>query len=183
MTEQHEKEAPLWANWIGIMAIVFGILLAAVQGTELTRTYVLQPGSAATLDKPPRCPEYDLEKDGLSVEYCHAMADGIKSRILTTPDWFRSLQGTVACITIIIALGSVLVGIALIDNRAWALNAAVIIFSGLIISDLVLFVAAYNAGPVVRDLYLWNLIVWIVIHLMLAAATIAGYHEEKLAAG
>jgi len=180
MTQVIDKsESPYWANWLGIMTIVFGILLAAMHGTELTRQHVLEPVSAAVQDIPPRCPEFDLEKDGLSVEYCQAMATHIKSQIVATPIWFRDLQIKLSATGIIIALISIYVGIALIDNRRWAPKAAAVIFSVLILIDITGFLAVYNSGPLLRSIYLWNIFLWLAIHFMMTAAVIAGIHEEQ----
>lgn len=179
MTQVIDKsESPNWANWLGIMTIVFGILLTAMHGTELTRQYVLEPDSAAVREIPPRCPEYELEKDGLSVEYCQAMAAHIKSQIVATPIWFRELQIKLSATGIIVALISVYVGIALIDNRSWAAKTAVVIFSTLILIDITGFLAVYNSGPLLRSIYLWNIFLWLAIHFMMIAAVFAGIHED-----
>lgn len=173
-----KSESPHWANWLGIMAIVFGILLFAMHGTEILRLLVHEPGSAAVQNIPPRCPEYDLEKDGLSVEYCEALVDHIRSQIIATPDWFRSFKTWISIIAAIVSLVSVYAGIALIDNRSGAARFSVLVFSALVLIDGVEFLAVYNAGPLLRAVYLWHVGTWLLIHLMMTAAVIAGIHND-----
>lgn len=167
-------ESPLWANWLGIMALIFGILLLGMQGTELLKHSVMLPDSAAARDAPPRCPEYDLEKDGLSIEYCHAMAGYIKSMIVTTPSWYRDYQVSASIVSVLVALVSIFAAIALIDNRRWAVQLALITFSILVLIDVVSIIATYNSGPLLRSIYLWDHLLWFFIHMILASASITG---------
>ena len=44
--------------------------------------------------------------------------------------------------------------------------------------DLLQFAAVVNAGPILRDLYLWNILLWCVIHLMMTTGALAGRHSE-----
>ncbi len=175
----NNTESPFWEHWLGVMTIIFGVLLVAMQGTEILRQSTLKPDSAAVQDVPPRCPEYDLEKDGLSVEYCHAMVAHLKGQILTTPKWFRSFEIKLSTVGLVFALLSIIAGIALIDNRAWATSACLAVFLGLTLVDGITFIAVYASGPLARSLYLWNDMLWLVIHMTMTAAILAGIHEEQ----
>jgi hypothetical protein len=173
---------PAWASWLGAVAIVFGIFLAADQGNELMKQIVIAPDSAAVQDKLLKCPEDELEEEGISMAECELMATNIKNMIVSRPDWFRAFQITLMTIGILVAAGSILVGVALVDYRQWAPTAAIVIFGGLLAIDLIGFMAAVNTGPLLRATYLWDILLWFIIHLMMLAGAFAGRSEEIMAA-
>ena len=66
------------------------------------------------------------------------------------------------------------VGAALIDRQSWAPAAAIAVFGALTLVDAVGFVAAVNTGPILRDVYLWNVLLWFFVHLMMTLGAVAG---------
>jgi hypothetical protein len=173
---------PAWASWLGVVTIVFGILLVAVHGNELMKQIVIAPDSAAVQDKLVKCPEDELEEEGISMAECELMATNVKNMIVSRPDWFRAFQISLTAIGTLAAAGSVLIGIALANYRKWAPTAAMVIFGGLLAIDLAGFIAVVNTGPLLRAAYLWDILLWFIIHLMMLGGAIAGRTEELLAA-
>jgi hypothetical protein len=47
-------------------------------------------------------------------------------------------------------------------------------FGALAALDVIGFVAVVNAGPLLRDFYLWQLLLWFLIHLMMTVAAVVG---------
>jgi hypothetical protein len=74
---------------------------------------------------------------------------------------------------------SVVVGIALIDYRRWAAAAAAWVFGALVLLDAVAFTGIVNTGPIIRQMYLWTLLLWFFIHLAMAIAAIVGQQDEQ----
>lgn len=175
----NHPESPAWASWLGVVAIVLGIFLAAVHGTELTKQIVIAPETAAVQGKPLKCHEDELVEEGISLAECELMATNIKSMIVSRPDWFRDFQITLSSVGIIVALVSIFVGIALVDYRRWAPFAAVLTFGALLVIDLIGFLAVVNTGPLLRAFYLWQILLWFIIHLMMTVGAVAGLHNES----
>ena len=67
-----------------------------------------------------------------------------------------------------------IVGAALLSRRAGSANAAIGVFGALAVVDLGLFIAAVNAGPILRGEYLWPAVTWFAIHLLMVVAAVAG---------
>ena len=80
------------------------------------------------------------------------------------------------------ALWSILAGVALVDYRAWAPSIAILTFAALLLIDGTQFVAALYTGPLLRALYLWNIVLWTTIHLCLLAGALAGRRFEQVQA-
>ena len=76
------------------------------------------------------------------------------------------------------SLISIIIGGALVNHTSWASSAAALTFGALVLVDLLQFAAVVNAGPILRDLYLSNILLWFVIHLMMTTGVIAGRHSE-----
>ena len=55
---------PAWASWLGIVAVIFGILQTAEHGNEWMTQKVIAPGTAAVQGIAPRCPEDELVEEG-----------------------------------------------------------------------------------------------------------------------
>ena len=179
-TEQtNTVESPLWAGWLGIMAIVFGIMLTASHGNEVLTHIVYAPDTAAVHDLPIKCKPDELEEEGISLDECNLMGTNVKNVILSSPDWFRGFHITLSAIGTVIAILSVIVGIALVDYRKCIVKPAIGIFGVLLVIDVINFLAVVNTGPLLRAMYLQDTLLWAVIHLMLVAAALAGYHESE----
>src|SRR5690606_9427186 len=87
---------------------------------------------------------------------------------------FPGYQTTLSALGTLLALVSIAVGAALVDERRWAPGAAIVVFGALALIDAASFVGAANTGPILRGLYMWNFLLWLVIHLMMTAAAVAG---------
>ncbi|HSR63622.1 MAG TPA: hypothetical protein VLN56_09480 [Gammaproteobacteria bacterium] len=171
-------EGPGWASWLGIMAIAFGIYLAAVHGTEVLSQIVYAPDTAAVHDVPIDCEEEELVEEGISLEECNLMGTTAKNVILSSPDWFRSFHIGLSAIGTIIAIVSVFIGIALVDYRKGVVVPAILTFGLLLAIDIIGFLAVVNAGPLLRAMYLSDTLLWSLIHLIMIAGLLAGFHSE-----
>ena len=172
---------PAWASWLGVVAVIFGILQTAAHGNEWMTQKVITPDSAAMQGITPRCPEDELIEEGISLAECELMTAKVRIMIVSRPDWFRGVQMGLALIGTVIAFSSIFVGAALVQYRSWAPGAAVIIFMSLLTIDAVGFALATNTGPLLRATYLWNILLWFFIHLVMTAGAIAGRHSENTA--
>ncbi len=174
-----DTPAPAWASWLGVVAVIFGILLTAAHGNEWLTQKVITPDSAAAQGIPPRCPEDELIEEGISVEECELLVAKVNMVIVSRPDWFRGFQLWLAAIGTAVAFWSVFAGVALVQYRDWAPRAALITFALLLAIDIIGFVAATNTGPLLRAAYLWDITVWFFIHLVMTAGAIAGSMRES----
>lgn len=168
--------APFWASWIGVMAIIFGVYLTAVHGNEVLTHVVYAPDTAAVHDIPIDCEEDELIEEGITLEECNLMGTNVKNIILSSPDWFRGFHITLAAIGTIVAIFSVFIGIALVDFRSWVIRPAILTFGTLLAIDVIGFLAVVNTGPLLRAMYLSDILLWALIHFMLTAAVLAGHH-------
>ncbi|MGI9289186.1 MAG: hypothetical protein ACR2P1_27700 [Pseudomonadales bacterium] len=169
---------PAWASWLGVVAVIFGILQTAAHGNEWMTQKVIAPGTAAVQGIPPRCPEDELVEEGISSAECELMTAKVRIMIASRPDWFRGFQMGLSLIGTVVAFGSIFIGAALVQYRSWAPRAAVITFAGLLAIDAVGFAAATNIGPLLRATYLWNILLWFFIHLVITVGAIAGFRSE-----
>lgn len=164
-----------WRSWLGIVAIVLGVLLVAVHGTEWTRQRVFAIAAPASGELPPaECPEDELIEEGLSVAECEQLVSNVRSYLVSAPEWFPGLMTALSAFGTILAFVSIVVGAGLVDHRAWAATVAVPVFGGLALIDAVAFIGAINAGPILRGLYLWNHLQWFVVHMMMTVGAVAG---------
>ena len=85
---------------------------------------------------------------------------------------------TLATIGTILAFASVIIGGALVNYTSWSSTAAIVVFAGLAIVDLLQFATVVNAGPILRAMYLWSILLWFLLHLMLLVGALAGRHTE-----
>ncbi|MGH8594804.1 MAG: hypothetical protein ACREV3_13430 [Gammaproteobacteria bacterium] len=173
---------PAWASCLGIIAVVLGIVLTAVHGNELMKQAVITQSTPAGDQFPAAdCPEDELEEEGLSLAECEHMVAKIQGIILSTPGWFPGFQMALAAVGIIMASLSIVVGAALVDYRSWAPAAALLTFGALTAIDVIGFVAVVTTGPILREMYLWNILLWFFIHLMMTVGAVAGRHNEGMA--
>jgi hypothetical protein len=168
------SNGPAWAACLGIVAVLFGALMAAAAGTELMAQRVIAPNSAAAQIIPADCRKDEAAQEGVSVEECELMVANVRIMIASRPSWFRSVQTGLALVGALAAVGSIFAGIALIDYRRWAPAAAALIFGTLLVLDAAEFAAALFTGPLLRAMYLWNAVVWFAVHLCLVAGAVAG---------
>jgi len=168
-----------WASWLGAVAVVFGILAASGYGTELMRQVVsVQPTLSAGRVSAAGCREERLKEERLSLAECRQMVANFESLTISRPQWFRSVQIGVAAAGIVAALASMIVGIALIAGLHWARVGAILTFAALLALDTLGILAALNAGPIIRQMYLSNILLWFFIHLMMTIAAVAGRDSE-----
>lgn len=167
------RSGPAWASWLGITAVVLGLLLAAAQATELVKQAVMVHAAPASAGAAAACPADELAEEGLSMGECLQLVSNVQNLTVSAPEWFPSWQMALSAAGTVLALLSVIAGVALLDFRAWAPSAAAASFAALTALDAGGFVAVLNTGPILRDLYLWPLLSWFVIHLMMTAAAAA----------
>ena len=178
MNEQslYQERGPVWASWLGIMAIVFGIFLTAMHGNEVLSHIVYKPGTAAVQDIPINCREDELIEEGLSFAECNLMGTTVKNVIVSSPEWFRNFHITLSAVGVVMAIISIVMGILLLDFRAWIVKPAIFVFGSLLAIDMISFLAIVNTGPLLRAMYLWDTLLWALIHVVLMSATMAGQH-------
>lgn len=166
---------PAWESWLGVVAIVLGVLLAAAHGTEWTKQVVIANATPAGGQLPAaECPEDELIEEGLSLDECEQLVSEVRSFIVSAPDWFPSYQTALSAIVTLLAVASIVVGAALVDHRTWAAAAAIAVFGALALVDAAGFIGAANTGPILRGLYMWNFLLWFVIHMMMTVGAAAG---------
>ena len=175
-------EAPDWASRLGIIAVLLGVLLAAWQANEWLKLAIVgaPPYTVDTMPEPD-CEEDELVEEGLSLTECRQLAYDVHDISISAPGWFQSFHIAVSAAGTLLALLSVVVGIALIDYRRWAAAAAAWVFGALVLLDAVAFTGIVNTGPIIRQMYLWTLLLWFFIHLAMAVAAVVGRQDEQAA--
>ncbi len=126
------------------------------------------------------CPSEELEEEGLTLAECEHMVANVKGIALSAPGWFSGFQVVLSGIGTVIAFLSIIVGAALVNYRSWAPTVALLTFVALIAIDVIGFMAAVNAGPILRQIYLWNILLWFFIHLIMIAGVVAGRCDESV---
>ncbi|HEX7038422.1 MAG TPA: cytochrome b/b6 domain-containing protein [Pseudomonadales bacterium] len=167
-----------WRSWLGVLAVLFGLLAAAQHATELTRHAVMIAATPSGPLPAAECPADELAEEGLSVAECQQMVDNVGNYTLSAPDWFAMSGIVLGAAGTLVALWTVIAGAALLDHRGWSTRAAAVGFAGLALIDAAGFVAAQSAGPILRDLYLWDHLLWFALHLALLTATLAGRESD-----
>lgn len=180
MTNNDTNRAPLWASWLGIIIIVMGVYLSASHGNQLLKYWVLDGvPSVEMAEYTYKCPEDELEEEGITLEMCMQKTVNVDTILLSIPDWFRDFQIPLMLIGTIVAFSSIFVGVALIEYRAIAPLAATFVIGALLLVDIAGFMAVVITGPLTRQLYLWDILLWCFIHAILLSAIIAGRHESR----
>src|SRR5690606_22555788 len=134
-----------WESWLGVVAVVLGVLLAAASATEWTRQHVMSIAAPAHGELPAaECPEDELIEEGLSVAECEQLVSNIRSYLVSAPAWFPGLMTFLSAAGTILALASVVVGAALVHHRPWASAAAIPVFGGLAVIDAIGFLGVIN---------------------------------------
>lgn len=175
-------EAPGWASRLGVVAILLGILLTAWHANEWLKIAVVgaPPFTIATMPQPD-CEEDELEEEGLTLEECRQLAFTVQDISISSPGWFMAFHMAVSVAGTLLALASVFVGIALIDARRWAASIAVFVFGALAVLDVVSFTGVVNSGPLIRQMYLWSILVWFFVHLAMLIGSVVGRENEQVA--
>jgi hypothetical protein len=159
---------------LGIVAVLFGSLFAAAQANEALVQTVIAPGTAADRNVPIECRRDEAEQEGVSPAECALMVANVRIMLASRPRWFRGTETTLALVSAVVAFGSILVGVALVDSRAWAFQVAVATFGALAALDGAGFAVALYTGPLIRAVYLSNLLLWGSIHLCMTAGAVVG---------
>ena len=174
------SETPDWASRLGVVAILLGVLLASWHANEWLKIAVVgaPPYTVATMPEPD-CEEDELIEEGLTLEECHQLAFAVHDISISSPAWFKSFHMTVSAAGTLLALLSILAGVALVDYRPWAPGAALWVFGAFAVLDAISFTGVVNTGPMLRQMYLWSILLWFFIHLAMAVAAIAGRQDEQ----
>ncbi|HLU05009.1 MAG TPA: hypothetical protein VKZ91_00505 [Woeseiaceae bacterium] len=174
------NETPDWASRLGVVAILLGVLLTAWHANEWMKISIVgaPPFTIATMPEPD-CDEDELIEEGLTLEECHQLAFVVQDIAISSPGWFKSFHIAVSATGTLLALLSIVAGIALVDYRPWAPGVAVAVFSGFALLDAISFTGVVNTGPLLRQMYLWVILLWFFIHLVLAVAAIVGRQDEQ----
>lgn len=176
------RSVPAWASALGVVAIVLGVFLTAYHGNEWMKNPVLTVAMPENGELPPAvCPEEELEEEGLTLAECEYMVNHVEGLMLSMPDWFPGAMMWLAVFGTGLAFASVIVGGALVNYSAGSVKAAIWIFGALIVIDLLQFIVVVNAGPILRDQYLWHIVLWFLIHLMMMTGVLAGRDSEAAA--
>ncbi|MEQ8230230.1 MAG: hypothetical protein RLW61_10925 [Gammaproteobacteria bacterium] len=172
-------DTPGWASALGAIAVVLGVFLTALHANEVMKQYVVTAAMPADGVMPPAdCPAEELEEEGLSRAECEYMVAHVAGIALSSPAWFPRAQIVLALTGMTLGFVSIIIGGALVNYSPSASLAAVLVFGGLAGVDALQFAAVVNTGPILRDVYLWQVLLWFLIHLMMTAAAIAGRDSE-----
>lgn len=175
----NNSSTPNWASILGVVAIMLGVFLTAMHGTELMKQSVMTSNMPVSGVMPEAdCPLGELEEEGITLEQCEFLVAYVQGVAQATPEGFPETMMTLALIGTLLAFASVIIGGALVNYASWSSMAAVVVFAGLAIVDLLQFVAVVGTGPILRDMYLWSILLWFILHLMLLVGAIAGRHTE-----
>jgi hypothetical protein len=159
--------------------MTLGILMSAAHGNEWLKQTVIVRSTPDGSELPAAaCRQDELVEEGLSVAECEQMVQNVRSAIVSAPHWFPRFQTTLAAVGAVVAFISILIGAALVSDRNWAPGAAILTFGALTAIDVIGFIGVLNTGPILRDAYLWNLLVWFTIHLMMTVAAAAGRDSQ-----
>jgi len=179
-TQLDKSNGPAWASWLGMTAVLLGVLLACWHANEWMKLSIVgePPFSVANMPEP-ACEEDEMEEEGLTLQECRQLALNVHSISVSSPGWFPGFHMTVSFAGFIVALISIFAGIALVAYRRWAPPAASLSFSALAVIDLASFIGVVNTGPLIRQMYLWSILLWFFIHVVMTAAAFVGHEFEK----
>jgi hypothetical protein len=176
---QNKKTVPNWASILGVVAIMLGVFLTGLHGTEAMKQSVIATHMPANGEMPAAdCPEEELEEEGITIAECEYLVDNVEGFAMAMPDGFADKYMTLAVIGTLLAFASVVIGGALVNYTSWSSAAAVAVFAGLALIDILQFSSVVTAGPIIRDMYLSNILLWLILHSMLLVGALAGRHTE-----
>lgn len=179
-TTLSSTDSPAWASWLGVAAVVLGVLLASWHANEWMKLAIVgdPPFSVAGMPEP-ACEEDEMEEEGLLLAECRQLALVVHSISISAPDWFPGFHMATSFIGLVLSLISIVVGMALVDYRRWAPSAAFLTFGALVVVDVVSFMGVVNTGPLIRQMYLWSILLWFFIHMIMTVAAFTGREREK----
>lgn len=173
---------PAWASALGVVAIVLGIFLTASNANEWMKLALIgEPAHTLESAPPIDCDPGELAEEGITVAQCHQMGVVIHNISMSSPEWYPGFMMTVAFVGTLVAAFSIFVGIALVNYRPWASTVALLTFAALTLIDLVSFLSVVSTGPIVREMYLWDVLLWFLLHIMMTVAAVAGHLEQAAA--
>ncbi|MEX2524287.1 MAG: hypothetical protein WD750_04955 [Gammaproteobacteria bacterium] len=179
-TTLNNSDGPAWASWLGVVAVLLGVLLACWHANEWMKLSIVGDPPFSVADMPePACDEDEMEEEGLTLAECRQLALSVHDISISAPDWFRGFHMMVSFAGFVIALISILVGIALVDYRRWAPSAAFLTFGALAVVDIASFMGVVNTGPLIRQMYLWSTLLWFFIHIVMTVAAFTGREMER----
>jgi cytochrome b561 len=159
---------------LGAAAALAGIVFAAFEANEWLRQIVLERMTPADLELPLAvCPADELQEEGLSQAECEQLVSDVRSYVVSRPGWFAGTQATLAALGTLFAVVSMVGGTALIAGRRHALRLGFASFAALTAVDIGHFVAAQQAGPILRGIHLPAALLWCAIHGAFALALYA----------
>jgi hypothetical protein len=173
-TELKTEKTPGWASALGVVAIILGVFLTAYHGTEWIKNPDLINNMPSAGLPEAVCPPGEMAEEGISLAECRFMVANVQGIVLSMPSWFPAVMTWLAALGTLFAFFSIIVGGALVNFSPWANKVAIIVFSVLGFIDILEFAAAVNAGPIIRSLYLWHIVLWFLLHMMLLVAAVVG---------
>ena len=158
-------------SWLGVAAILFGVLFVAYTGNEWMRQLVIEQNTPASFELPAaECPEDELEEEGISVAECEQLVADVTSYVISRPPWFAGVMVWLMGLGTLATLLTILSGAGLANYRvSWA-GIGAIAFTLLAVLDAGHFIAAQQAGPILRAVHLPVALLWFFIHLAFALA-------------
>jgi len=173
-----------WMSPLGVAAILLGVLFFAFEANDWMRQLVIERATPESLELPAAaCPADELEEEGLSAAECEQLVEGVRSYVVSRPPWFAAVQAWLSGLGTLLALASILAGAALASGRVAAARVGFVVFAALTAIDIGHFIAAQQAGPIIRGLHLPQALLWVSVHLALAAACqVAGRQASPSAA-
>lgn len=175
----NKSRLPHWASILGVVAIVLGVFLTAMHGNEWMKQSVIQSNMPASGEMPAAdCPLGELDEEGITLSQCEFLVDYVAGFVDAAPEGFADSMKMLSLIGMILAFLSVIIGGALVNYTEWASKAAIAVFAGLALIDIVQFSMIAGAGPIIRDFYLWSILLWLILHAMLLVGAIAGHQSE-----
>jgi cytochrome b561 len=158
-------------SWLGIAAILLGVLFTAYEGNEWMRQVVVENATPAAMELPAaECPADELEEEGLSVAECEQLVEDVRSYVVSRPAWFAGVQSWFAAIGTVLAVASVICGALLANYNPAGARFGAIVFGALTAIGIGHFIAAQLAGPILRGIHLPPTLFWTTMHLALAIA-------------
>ena len=163
---------------LGVVAVLFGLLLLAYQGTEVLQQVVIAPGTAAEFGITADCRPDELEEEALSLEECQLMVSNVQIMLASSPAWYRSFKLLLATASSLAAVLSVAIGMGMVVAKRGVVGLAVPTFGLLLVLDSAGFIAALNTGPLLRAQILWPAVLWFFIHLSLFTAALVQRRQQ-----
>jgi cytochrome b561 len=172
--------APAWKSSFGIAAMLLGLLFVATEANEWMSQIVIEINTPPGLELPEAdCRVDELEEEGLSLAECAQMVERVEGYAVSRPGWFASVQSALAGLGTIFGILSVLAGALLLNQRSIGRSLGVVSFAALVVIDAGHFVAAQQAGPIIRAMHLPEALLWFSIHLVFVMALLSSKPDRS----